>query len=59
MIDTMAKVKKANKLAAVHKREPTAVITLRLPRSLHAALKAAASEAEMSMNAFCIKLLNS
>jgi len=37
--------------------EPTRVITVRLPCSLHDALKAAAHDARVSLNSFCISKL--
>lgn len=38
-------------------REPTRVITVRLPRSVHEALRAEASAREISMNKLCISKL--
>ena len=43
--------------ASIGKNEPTRVITVRLPESLHEALKAEASDHNTSMNKLCISKL--
>ena len=66
MLDTMAKVKAATALAAAKgEPEPIQVVTVRMPASLHAALKQAAREAseqrkeDVSLNKLCIEKLQS
>jgi predicted HicB family RNase H-like nuclease len=42
----------------VKKPEPVQVVTIRVPKSLHAALRRAAFAHEMSMNTMCVKKLS-
>jgi predicted HicB family RNase H-like nuclease len=56
-IQQMVTVLRHRKLPGVGHNEPTRVITVRLPESLHEALKAEANDHQTSMNKLCISKL--